>query len=90
MTSRKHGFESPVHVEMIGMVPRIIDGRGRDVMRMDGGPERIAECLNALRHVWYPEAHVAETEAQCAKAQQLRQEAWSRVQELERLDERKR
>jgi hypothetical protein len=79
---RKHGFESPVSVQMVGEVPRMIDGRGRDVMRLPGGPERIAECLNALRHVHYPANHVAELERQCASKEELRKAAWSEVLEL--------
>ncbi len=71
------------HVGKIGEVTRILDAKGRDVMTLPGGPERIVECCNALRSVFFPEAHVAETDAYIKRLESLRKAAWERVQELE-------
>lgn len=57
----------PYHVGEIGIVTRILDSKGRDVMTMPGGPERLVECCNALRGVFFPESHLAETERYVAR-----------------------
>lgn len=52
----------PITVGKIGDVTRILDRNGNDIMTMSNGPERIAECLNALSGVWFPQNHVSATE----------------------------
>lgn len=75
--------KGPYTVGVIGTVPRILDRKGRDVMTMPGGMERLVACANALQHVWFPQAHVEASDAHCKRVEQLRKDAWARVQELE-------
>lgn len=75
--------KGPFHIGQIGTVTRILDGRGRDVMTMPGGPERLVECANALRKVFFPEAHVEATDEYVKRLEALRKAAWARAEELE-------
>jgi hypothetical protein len=75
--------KGPFHIGMIGDVPRILDEKGRDVMTLPGGMERLVACANAIRHdVWFPDNHVSGLESQNAKLEQLRRAAWDEVQIL--------
>lgn len=84
----KHGFESPIRVEMLDGDVIFVDDRGRDVLDLPGGAERIVACFNALRHVHFPANHVAELERQCVSKEVLRKAAWDEVLQLRaRLEE---
>jgi hypothetical protein len=68
--------KGPFSIGMIGDVPRVLDAKGRDVMRLTGGMERLVECANAIRHdVWFPVAHVAGLERDVVRLEQLRKDA---------------
>jgi hypothetical protein len=84
MIPKPHFPQGVYSVGKIGEVTRVLDAKGRDVMTMPGGPERLVECCNALRHVWFPAAHVNATDEQIKKLEALRKAAWARVQELEK------
>lgn len=75
--------KGPFRVGVIGEIVRILDGRGRDIMRLPFGPERLVECANALRSIHYPENHVSETEAYVKRLEGLRREAAGRITMLE-------
>jgi hypothetical protein len=51
-------FKGQLTVAKIGLIDRVLDGKGRDVMRLPGGPQRLADCANALKDIWFPLAHV--------------------------------
>lgn len=72
-----------LHVGKIGEVTRVLDNRGRDVMTLPGGPERLVECANALKHVFYPENHVEATDAYVRRLEGLRKDAVARIEALE-------
>lgn len=72
-----------ISVQIIGIVPRLLDAKGNDIMRTEGGPEMLAECWNALRKFYAPAAHVDATEEQVKRLEELRKAAWARVKELE-------
>lgn len=72
-----------ISVQVIGTIPRLVDAKGNDIMRAEGGPERLVECWNALRKIAFPEAHVTATDEYCERLEGLRKEAWARVRELE-------
>jgi hypothetical protein len=66
---------------------RVVASNG-DVVLMDvfcdgASVQRFIDCWNALRHVQFPAAHVSALEDRVERLEQLRKEAWSRVQELE-------
>ena len=65
----------------------VIDSRGNtiliDVFCDSASIERFIECWNALRHVAFPSAHVKALEDRVERLEQLRKEAWARVQEME-------
>ena len=71
------------HVGQIGEVTRILDSKGRDVMTLPGGPERLVECANALRDVFFPENHVSATEEYVKRLETLRKDLQRRVAEME-------
>lgn len=70
--------KGPFSIGVIGTVPRILDAKGRDVMTLPGGMDRLVECANAIRHdVWFPGNHVAALERDVVRIEQLRKEAWA-------------
>jgi hypothetical protein len=75
--------KGPYTVGKIGEVTRILDAKGNDLMTLPGGPERLVACANALSEVWFPENHVKATDEYVKRLEQLRKDAWARVQELE-------
>lgn len=77
--------KGPFTIGKIGEVARILDSKGRDVMTLPGGMERLVECANAIRHeVWFPGNHVAALEADVVKLEALRKEAWAMAQAKEK------
>ncbi|MBN7764096.1 hypothetical protein JYP52_23445 [Nitratireductor aquibiodomus] len=83
MTEAKTYPKGRYHVGQIGEVIRILDSKGRDVMTLPGGPERLVECANALRDVFFPENHVSATEEYVKRLETLRKDLQRRVAEME-------
>jgi hypothetical protein len=81
----EHTPKGPFHLAEIDGVVHILDKKKNDVMLIDGGPERLVECANALQGIWFPETHVEESDKYSQRLEQLRKDAWARVQELEKL-----
>jgi hypothetical protein len=75
--------KGPYAIGRIGEVPRILDRKGNDILTVPGGMERLVECANALMHIAFPANHVPATEDYVKRLEQLRKDAWARVQELE-------
>jgi len=70
--------KGPFHVGKIGEVTRVLDEKGRDVMTLPGGPERLAACANSIRNdVWFPENHVSALERDVKRLEELRKSAWA-------------
>lgn len=44
---------------------------------------RFCDCWNACRKIAFPDAHIKASDEYAARVEQLRKDAWSRVQELE-------
>lgn len=66
---------------------RVMTASGKDFMTtVDGSKgtiERFVECWNACRKIAFPDAHIKASDEYAARTEQLRKEAWARVQELE-------
>jgi len=73
-----------IRVIMDGDTPRLVDKDGRDVMSTKEGAERLAECWNACAALYSPAAHIEASKDRIERLEQLRKDAWARVQEAER------
>lgn len=66
---------------------RVMTVSGEDFMVSVAGSketiERFVECWNACRKIAFPYAHIKASDEYAARVEQLRKDAWSRVQELE-------
>lgn len=66
---------------------RVMTVSGKDFMVAVSGSkediERFVECWNACRKFAFPAAHIAATDEYAKRTEQLRKEAWARVESLQ-------